>query len=822
MATPNAQLRKIFQDLKAQFDNSQYVEIIPFDDDPPEKYEINYTILGLVQDKSGNIIETKDHSIFINIPFGYPHFPPSCTPKSSTFHPDFDQAAICIGEYWNKDRTLPDLIIHIGKMIAGEVYSTENVFNDAALAWYNKIANQLPFEKLDFSSAKEVEPEILTLDEEDLLSPDMDTLNEADFSSPNDFISETHELEDDEQISFPTPPQTSGKSSLNRVHLLIRQKRFYELSVFLKELPEEEQFEDRTEIEAKITALLEKAMQLQKEADEAEHLGNPQKALELFQKAAELVPDFPNIEESISRARNSVDLAGDDWSLDETSMAETDNQDSEKSGSRKRVAFFEETTKKSIRFLPILGGIIVIVLAIVFITPYFGAKSKLDKASRLYEQCLQLLENNQFSQARSECESAQAALKKIGLFKKNDRDLLGKQITRTLASDKMVQGLVGRVLFQGKFVRKTDMNRVLEFNKQKEEGDEFFDNSQWQKALDKFQEALKTAKPIHDSFEESLLREVENKIRIADINLTVDRGVSLLTRNEIEKSFEKFTTALASAESLPEEFGGSLIAKIQPKIREIEYLRHLDLGKKYFDANDWEAAIKQYEQALNLRDATPVATDDNTVSLYANMAEAELFALINSAKDAFSQSQWEAAIAKYQEAIDLLDSKRQLLERINPAEIQQQLERIILRARIVEFKQKADADMEKGAYAKAISSLEKVINAVVSSGLQKDKEFKAIINGTRQTISDTKGKAAISRRIDYLESNYKEIFEANYSAAVPEYLSEPKATFLRYEDGQELYEIQCLENNRGRKLRLVMLYSYNPATNKWQFFSENK
>jgi len=80
----------------------------------------------------------------------------------------------------------------------------------------------------------------------------------------------------------------------------------------------------------------------------------------------------------------------------------------------------------------------------------------------------------------------------------------------------------------------------------------------------------------------------------------------------------------------------------------------------------------------------------------------------------------------------------------------------------------------------------------------------------------------LREELDILRKNYKKIFEENYSAAVPEYLSEPKATFLRYlENGKELYELQCLEENRGRKLKLVMLYSYDPSRKKWEFYSEN-
>lgn len=824
MANPNAQLKEIYEDLKRKFDNHPFIKIIPFDDDPPEKYEVQYSILGLSQDSDGNINPSKKHSVFINIPFGFPHFPPSCTPQTPTFHPDFDQAAICIGEFWNKDRTMPELVMHIAKMICGEVYSTENTFNDAAADWYKKISDELPFEQLDFSYSSPQEEDVITVADDELELDDIDTLDDDDISGHTDYFDSTNKDFGDEEISFPSPPKSSGKSSVNRVYLLIRQKRFYELSGFLNELPDEDHFDDRTEIEQKISDLLAKAQKLQKEADEFEHQGNPQLALELFEKVAEIVPDFPNIEENIERTRNSVELASGDWAGDDAGADDTTGEDTSGAGkAKRRVAFFEESSKKSIRLLPILAGILVIVLAIVFISPLFTANSRLEKANQLYSQCRSFLDQNHFKRAEEQCNQALDTLKKISLYKTKERDALQSDITLTLSSKKMEQGLAGRVFFEGKYVKKSDMSRMVEFNSQKEKGDGYYEQSQWKKAIGQYQAALKTAQPISDTFIDVLLQEIQNKISVAEINLAIDRGFSLLSRGELEKSKKMFATALQDAETLPEELGGNLISRIEPKLNEIQYLQHLDLGKKYFSANDWESAIQQYEKALQLRDTTTVQENmGDADALYANMAEAELFSLINSARDAFSSSQLDEAIDRYQEAIELLTKKEDVLERVNPDEIRQQLKRIILRARIVQFKKKADNELGNEQFTKASTSYNKVIEVIRDNGYENDEEFKNIIEGTRATIAETRKKAEIAKRIDYLEENYKDIFEENYSAAVPEYLSEPKATFLRFlENGNELYEIQCLENNRGRKLRLVMLYSYNPARKTWQFYSEN-
>ena len=144
MAIESQQLRNISKEIDEHFGSHISIFVTPVKGDPPNQYEVTYNLPGMARDDNG-IVKTTTHKIEISIPFGFPHFPPSCKPKSETFHPDFDQAAICLGDFWHQDRTLPELITHIGRMIDGEFYSTENAFNEEAAVWFNEHQEELPF-----------------------------------------------------------------------------------------------------------------------------------------------------------------------------------------------------------------------------------------------------------------------------------------------------------------------------------------------------------------------------------------------------------------------------------------------------------------------------------------------------------------------------------------------------------------------------------------------------------------------------------------------------------------------------------------------------
>ena len=116
--------------------------------DPPDEYDIEYKVRGYALTTDGKIITRKHHRIKIKIPFGYPHFPPTIKPLSPIFHPAVDDYVMPIANYWEENKSLPDLIIHIGNMLCGAVYDTDSAFNERAAKYYQKHRKELPLDSL--------------------------------------------------------------------------------------------------------------------------------------------------------------------------------------------------------------------------------------------------------------------------------------------------------------------------------------------------------------------------------------------------------------------------------------------------------------------------------------------------------------------------------------------------------------------------------------------------------------------------------------------------------------------------------------------------
>lgn len=133
---------------------------------PPEVYRFTYFIKGLYVAPNGDILERDSHQLEVNLSLGYPRRAPQCRMLTPVFHPNFDQASVCIGDFWAASEGLDDLIIRIGRMIAYQEYNTKSPLNGLAAKWVAQHTDLLPVDSRNIapSSAGPTEEQSLTTD----------------------------------------------------------------------------------------------------------------------------------------------------------------------------------------------------------------------------------------------------------------------------------------------------------------------------------------------------------------------------------------------------------------------------------------------------------------------------------------------------------------------------------------------------------------------------------------------------------------------------------------------------------------------------------
>jgi len=876
MATATKQLEAIHQEISERFSGDPVITVTPLDGDPPEKYEITYNTTGVFKDDSGDIEEKDSHTITISIPFGFPHFPPSCKPKSSIFHPDFDPAAICIGDFWEKDRSISELISHIGQMISGSVYSTSNAFNEEAAKWYQDNRSKLPFEQLppvehgddlvedvidDITLDSQPEDEIsleldedeleiedivdeISLDSPDSLSPEIpgeaepanldvpvDTLDDSfldtdfDYLGPEDGDDQTEELVTDEP--------GSGIDA-DRFRLMARQKRFYELEMELGDLTDQHQFDGRGNLATQAAQALKQAREIYNQGTDFEHQGNPSKALDAFQQVEDVCSDYPGLQEDIERTKQAKELLGD-WaepdSMPDDEFSDGAEEDMEpeedlssfgsdslnalKSGSR---TFFEETARKTSKVVPFAIGIAILLCAATIGIYYFISTSTLQDAEEKFVECKNVLKQNRFSEAERQCQIAIDMASQIQYFKAGERDLLIEEIKVVQNSPALTEGLAGNLLLDGKYLPKRVVKTVKAFRYFVAEGDKHFQQEAWQQAASSYKQALDMASK-NEGVDPQITFTVAENLKMAEFKVLLRSGSELIERQKWVLATEDLNKALAYVQTLNIENKAEIIDEISAKLAEISLATSKEEGDRSFAQGKWEEALSHYKKALDAVKKSYAADNPTIKELNQLVIKAELYHTVNEGKEAFTNADWDDAIDNYGKAIEILESNRAVLKQASTDENREKLARVMLQASVIRDKQDAARFLKDKEYEEAVNKLQSVIDSITASQFSNEEEFAAVVDDTQNLIKQTETDILLTDKIIYLEDNFKELFTAHYTISSPESLVEP-AVFFEKQVGQKLiFKLQCIEIGRGRPLKLVMKYAHDLNNGTWSFYS---
>ena len=150
----NPRIRRLqsdYQQVSAGFATHPRISIISTEGSPPEKYTVEFRIIGLVPHGEDGFEQATVHRAEIFLSLDYPRRPPFCRMISPVFHPNIDPQKICIGDHWNAGQSLVQLIVRIAEMISYQSYNTKSPLNAKAAAWADQNIAQFPLERADFS-----------------------------------------------------------------------------------------------------------------------------------------------------------------------------------------------------------------------------------------------------------------------------------------------------------------------------------------------------------------------------------------------------------------------------------------------------------------------------------------------------------------------------------------------------------------------------------------------------------------------------------------------------------------------------------------------
>src|SRR5579863_8231498 len=157
MLSPRIRRLKLDHDLLLQrFAGWPLIQITGTAGLPPEVYRFVYHVKGLFVAANGEIQERPQHHLEVNLSLGYPRRAPQCRMLTPVFHPNFDDAMVCIGDFWAASERLDDLIIRIGRMITYQEYNTKSPLNGLAAKWAAQNTSLLPIDPRSVAPPSEI------------------------------------------------------------------------------------------------------------------------------------------------------------------------------------------------------------------------------------------------------------------------------------------------------------------------------------------------------------------------------------------------------------------------------------------------------------------------------------------------------------------------------------------------------------------------------------------------------------------------------------------------------------------------------------------
>jgi len=835
-----SKLQILHNEIIASFGENKIISVTAIHGDPPDTYKVIYNLPSIFKDENGDIQESTNHEVLINIPFSFPHFPPSCKPLTPIYHPDFDPSAICIGDFWKKSKSIVEIIHYIGKMLSGEIFSTDNAFNSNAVKWYLDNSHLLPFDgtiKTPDQNPAEYSMSDM-LDSADSSDFDIDTLDDSDFDTEFNYldIKQTGKDETDSKSESPLhdtvvseyqslslereDPQKPAKLNVLQIQLLVKQKRFHELLQNINIIQDDVDIDDKELIINQAEKILTQAKKLMQKGSDFENQALTEKALQCYQKIQSLVSDYPDINNSIKRVTASLELPGGE-------TTETDLTDKKQSTSpnnlepKKRstkITFFDEKKSKSFNIFQL--GVLFFLLGILafLIQSYLSLNSNLTRGSELLGLCKKSLQENQFSEAQSLCNQALKKVNKVLFIHQDKKKVLIGKISSVLSSQSLREGLAGNVLVEGRYISQASKQSLEDFRKLLSSAQHKMTASDWKGAAKEYQQSLILAENLHGVDKKQRI-EIKKTIHIINIKSILQSAHGEMAGARWDTAIDLFNKALKIIKQYPD-----IQTKERPLIEQLiikaTFHKLYELGKKQIKQANWQQALKHLQQALSLAEKPIQIQPDTIKQLKNDINNVQLYLEIEKGKTAFIHGQLEKSLGHYNQAIQLMEEHQVNLKNINSSQYQSQLSRIMLNIEVVQVKQEVAAHLQQKQFNPASQKLASTIKLIKTSQFSQENEFQALIEEFQQASIETDFQLLLATSEQYLKENYKSLFIKYYPTSTKASLSKLKVTYVKKINGQLLFNLQCADSKGGNQLRLLLDYLYNPKTDRWVFYSE--
>lgn len=647
-----------------------------------------------------------------------------------------------------------------------------------------------------------------------------DILDEESADQP---VDEEEEILASLSLNEESASQGSADEQSLAIGSLIDQKKIFTAKKTLTDHPEPESLPNHKEFELTIADAISEAEELFKTADKHEKKGEFEKAGIILDLVANIATDFPGLEMSRNKIRESMLGGGDQQKAGPEEEAKEKGQDK---FIGEEEATPEKPRKKKKRSLPkfsfkipvrLVAGIVVLVLlggisAGVFFV-YNGDDKKVQQAQATVQKAEEQITRKNFADAKQKLTAAQATLSETLFFQADLKERILKQIDSIRSSSLFREGLQGRVLHGDMYVTIETAKAIDKFNTQVSFAKKVLEGDKLDQAITAYEKSLPYAQKA--GFEQEV-KEVTRTISELRVKSALSKAEKAEKKLDWTTAKDEYTKALEQGKSIlsPEEH-----LNIAKKMTAASYQYGLQIGLKAMNGSQWQTSIDAFQEIQKVFKAHPNAISEaEKIEIKKLLLQSQLYLYLAEAKKSFEQKIWQDAVATYNEAIALLQKNTEILGEEGKRDILM-IEKTILTTHIAE-KQNAIKNANQTKELKTIVSLyDEIVSLIKNSSFASDTTLASILSDAQKKTAELKDQLIINEQQKWLTDNYNKIFRENYPSSRSSEFMNPNVRFVKREENIMIFNISCTELKQGRKFRLELNYQHDLDKKTWSLFS---
>ncbi len=789
-----------YSQLKHFFELYPQITIQRVDEAPTETFEIGYALNGYIRYAEAPVTIGLYHSVRISLPSDYPLSAPVVVPLTSIFHPDVDKDSIRLGDQWSTDPSLPDLVLYIGNIIRGKIYSLEKPLNADAAVWYEQHADELPLDALSDQNHQSPQPD-------EAPPPLLESLHLEISEQPA------------EESSSASNTEEIDEADIKHIQMLIADNQIYTARKLLSQLPTGANFPNRANVERTIDQQLQKIDKLAQFVEQLEEMAKYDEALEVIDKMDDVAPDAPQSKLMRSRIEGAMQLfnpqkkKNDLLSRAKTSAPPLPTSTKGTHAVSHRIGTTIKTgwglrLGENIAVKPILMAIIAIGLCITLISLYFRDQNTLSQCQANLLKGQMLLDKKQFDNAQDTLNAAKSSLSSLTLLRFR-RDTYAKNIAALLDSPEMREGLQGRVLYKGVYQPSSTVASLQKIQSLMDQGEVFTKQKMPDAALALYQQAYDYAQSHDLKKQQDSIREIIQSIQLRQTLAAAEQAENNNNWTLAAEAYQKALTLSGNMKSLGTASG------ITKRLTAAAIHEDMALSKHAFNQAQWQETIQFLEKTQKAITANPtLISDKEHQELHNLLVSSRLLYFLSTGKEAYESQHWDVAISQYQQALDLLNQEpKEIMESLS--ESIANIKRTLLIVQIAQLQNTMQTVLRQDDAKIIIVLNEQILQLIQTSSVENDPTIKAIKDNAESTINLQQARLSQSQKVKWLENNAENIFRKNYPTFKGSRLVDPKAVFVKKVGNKSVFSLSCTEAYLGKTTRIQLSYMYNPDTDTW-------